>query len=120
MAQVRYLAPKPNYSRILRSEDLVRLGVDHPDNIVFEKSNDWTIEMNDGACDALVSKLPEEFVILGSPTVENEVAEETGTSEGDDTIDESGADDPQESPDDSLSEAEAKANESPRAKRPKG
>jgi hypothetical protein len=119
MAQVRYLSPKPNYRRIFRAEDLAGLGVDHPDTIVFEKSNNWTLEMNDGACDALVSKLPEEFVVLGSPTIEHVVTEETGSFSDDQVIDESGADDPQESPDDSLSDAEVMTAKSPRAKRPR-
>lgn len=119
MAQVRYLSPKPSYRRILRTEDLTRLGIDHPDTIVFEKSNNWTIEMNDGACDALVSKLPHEFVVLGSPTNEYVVTEETGSFSDDQVLDESGADDPQESPDDSLSDAEVTTAKSPRAKRPR-
>lgn len=120
MAQIRYLAPRPSYRRLLSAEDLARLGVDHPDNIVFEQSNDWTLEMNDGACDTLVSKLPTEFVVLEAPTEELPVAEDlAGNHPLDDQVDDSSADDPQESPDASLSEADAITKESPRAQRPR-
>ena len=119
MSRVRYLAAKPNYRRILRTEDLAALGVNHSETIVFEQANNWTVEMSDEACETLVNKLPQEFVVLEAPVKEHEVPEETGTSEGDDTLDDSGAGLLSESPDDSLIEADPPATDSPKAKRPR-
>jgi hypothetical protein len=118
MPQVRYLTKSSNHRRLLSLADLTRLKVDHPADIAFEESNNWTVEMNDEACKALVKLLPGEFVLLESPTAEHEVEDEgSGTPEVIDQVDASGEGASGESPDDSSIEASMDDDESPRQSR---
>lgn len=118
MPQVRYLTKSSNHRRLLSLADLTRLKVDHPADIAFEESNNWTVEMSDGACDTLVRLLPGEFILLESPTAENLVNDEgTGTPDIADQVDASGEGASGESPDDSLIEASMDDDESPRQSR---
>lgn len=115
--KVRYLARNVNHRRILRASDLARLGVGHDQDIVFESSNDWTVEMSDGACDTLVKLLPDEFVLLDASSTEEDAAEGDGNPMPFTLFDSASEEASEGVPDASLSEADATIDESPSARR---
>lgn len=119
MPKLRYKAPNANRVRVFRPADLERLGLPgFEQDLIFEKSNHWTLELPEAACETLLRVLPDQFEALETPSFETESTPvEAGNPTDDEAVDESGADDPQESPDDSLSEADAAIDESPQAKR---
>lgn len=63
MKTVYYKNGRANKSRILRPEDLTRLGVDNPKGatLVFNAGNQFGIVMSNKASDSLVAALPGEF-----------------------------------------------------------
>jgi len=68
MKKVRYLAKSDSHLRVLRPSDLVTLGIEPTsEDLVFSCDNDFTVEMENEACETLVAKLPEEFVLLEAP-----------------------------------------------------
>lgn len=67
MKKVRWLASKNSYVRVLRPQDFSRLGTLVTEDVTFSKENDFTVLMEDHACDTLVAKLPGEFVALEAP-----------------------------------------------------
>jgi hypothetical protein len=79
MKKVRWLAPRETRRRVLTAADFKQLGVAHPSDETFSKENDFTVLMEDEACETLVSKLPDEFVVLGAPA--DEVTTEEGSLE---------------------------------------
>lgn len=117
--QIRYNTPNSRWRRVMRPSDMARFGVEVDHDLVWEKANRWTLDLDDAACDALVSQLPEEFTILETPTITVLISEEAGNSSSDEQDDDSGADDPQGSPDESLIDADVMVDESPKAKRPR-
>lgn len=64
MAQVRYKRGRPTFRRILRPMDLVRHGIEVDGDLVWDKTNGFTVEMSDEQSDSLVAAFPNEFEIV--------------------------------------------------------
>lgn len=67
MNKVRWLAARETHRRVLTAADFTSLGVDHAQDETFSMENDFTVQMEDQACETLVERLPNEFVILSAP-----------------------------------------------------
>jgi len=60
MKNVRWTRAAANKSRVLRTKDLDRLGIKHKgQDLVWNKDNNFTLEMSNQMSDSLVEKLPE-------------------------------------------------------------
>ena len=75
MKNVRFLRARANFTRVLRTSDLDRLGIKHKgQDLVWNQANNFTIEMNNQMSDSLVEMFPREFV--ATPTDEADEAPE--------------------------------------------
>ena len=60
--KIKYtLRPMPGYIRVFRVSDMAQLGVEVDDEVRFEQSNNWTLDLPQDAAEALVTALPNEF-----------------------------------------------------------
>ena len=65
MKHVRYTEPKPNFTRTMRIQDFVSLGIPAPPaDAVWSTANGFTVVMSNKVSDSLVAKLPEDFMIM--------------------------------------------------------
>lgn len=121
MKKVRWLAPRETYRRVLRVADFKTLGVDHAQDETFSKENNFTVLMEDDACDTLASKLPDEFVVLIAPRDVVEVATEEGSSDATDesTADQSDQAQPEGSSSESVGDEQTEGESSPSKSRRK-
>ena len=119
--QVKYLAKRDTHRRILDQAAVTNLGLGLTlaEPLVFEAANGFTLEMDDGACDTLVNKLPDEFVAINVPVVKEVVKEEAGNPPADNSLDESGEADLEGSPDESPSPAAPAVTRSSQTRKPK-
>lgn len=100
------------YIRILRTTDLDRLGIKHKgENLVWNRENNFTLEMSNQMSDSLVEKLPNDFIVSDAdgedevPEVKDpmtSLASSAGLAEG--------------SPDESVESADDQAQGSTRPK----
>lgn len=82
MKKVRWVYTRNTHRRVIRQSDFKNLGVKVDADVTFSSENNFTVLMEDEACDALVSKLPTEFVVV------NELpAEKAGVGVGPLTLD---------------------------------
>ena len=119
--KVKYLAKRDTHRRILDQVAIKNLGMGLTltEPLVFEAANGFTLEMDDGACDTLVKKLPEEFALLETPAEPEPVTEDAGYPLPDvDSIEASEADS-EGSPDESEAPAVRKATRSSHRAKPK-